>query len=132
MPPSTFFSSEVLEGYIYGELGSKKTKGFTLARNTAEPTLSVLDWQSDEEIFRLKGNAPLLVQLFEKPEVLWYACAINLQGEPLIMYIPLEPLESIDGTELPRLRTISTELTQKAEAQRDINRSIQRRAQDTN
>lgn len=132
MPPSTFFSSEVLEGYIYGEQGSKKTKGFTLARNTVEPTLSVQDWQSDEEIFHLGGNAPLLVQLFEKPEVLWYACAINLQGEPLIMYIPLEPLESIDGTEMPKLRTVRPEQTLKAEAQRDINRNIQHRAQDTN
>lgn len=95
--PSTFFSSTAQLGRLYGQGGDDECL-FDLGRDKeGRPVLRVRPRTPAQQEFQLPYRAALLVQLFEQPDTLWLARATTLGGEAMILYAPLEPLESRDG-----------------------------------
>jgi len=105
--PSTMFTSSTMLGRFYGQ-GDKDECMFDVITDTDDlPVISIRIRPHGHEL-RIPPGTNLLVQLFERPDVLWLARATAIQGYPTILYAPVEPLESTDGRyQMPALAECS-------------------------
>jgi hypothetical protein len=95
--PSTFFTEAPMEGRLYGE-GEEVRRFFAVGED--EPELFVMS-EGGQVAFKFGTDAAVLVQIFEQPDVLWLVRATTLQGVTMLVFIPLKPLECLDGRSQP-------------------------------
>ena len=57
----------------------------------------------------MPAGSRLLVQIFEQPSVLWLMHAGTLNHSRMMYFIPLESIESQDGSEIPSLAETTLE-----------------------
>ena len=124
METRVFFSSEELTGRLYSEDAAITHVFCVTPKLGGHPRLV---WGESPSWWRSQTAGCLLVQLDEKPAIPWLAQAVMLQGEPMIRYIPLEPLESMDGSSVSRLATVPMDRVAAAQARAEATRIRQRR-----
>lgn len=116
--PSTLLSSSTMLGRLYGQ-GPDDECMFDVAFDHYDRPIvriRVRNRPAPSPFIEMPHGTHLLVQLFEQPDVLWLANAVKLNGEtPMIVYAPVEPLESADGRcEMPTLAECTLEQVDEA------------------
>ena len=110
-------------GRQYGEPGSV-TQTFWVIPFNNRPLLA---WGDGIYWWKHMTGGFLLVQLDEQPDILWLARAVTINGLAMIQYVPIEPIEALDGTPVPALPIVPFDRVEVAQKQAEETRQRQMR-----
>src|SRR5262245_38879029 len=96
-PPSVMLSSSTMVGRIFGQGVDDECMFDIYVDYAGLPCIKVRVRDIFGTVIVMPPGVHLLVQLFEQPDVPWVARPIVHEGEPMIVYAPIEPLQSLDG-----------------------------------
>ncbi|MEI7819015.1 MAG: hypothetical protein WCI47_02760 [bacterium] len=118
--PRVFFSSFELEGRFFGQSDLDADLVIGIAEISDGVYALVITTPDDDHWRQNLEHGGVLIQLFEQPDVPWFAEVTVFNGLPMIKYIPMH-LESFDGTHMVRLQPVAPEKVARALATRRRN-----------
>ncbi len=105
---ATFLTSSTEVGRIYGQGMDDECMFDTLPLFGGDHVINVRTRGAEAQSIMMPRRTTLLVQLFERPDTLWLASVVRINGEWMIMYSPVSLPEVLDGrSEAPELAVVT-------------------------